>query len=57
MQVKIRTRFGKEVTFEKKDRGPFVWRVGQERYMEALVRHYYPAVYRRHQKMKAVSHV
>lgn len=49
MKIKFKTRFGKEVEIEKKERVFYI--LPGESFQCALVRTYYPAVYRRLRKI------
>ena len=50
MKIKFKDRFGRKVEFVKKEK---VFRqLPGESFMTALVRTYYPNVYRRHQQMR-----
>lgn len=53
MKVKIKTRFGKVVEFEKKEKVFF--QLPGESFITALVRTYYPAQYRRIYGRKAAA--
>lgn len=52
--VTITDRFGNTKSFQVKDRGVFRVEPGEE-FITALVRHYYPSVYRQHQKMRKLK--
>ena len=52
MKIMIKTRYGKEVEFERKEK-VFFQKHG-ESFMTALVRTYYPAKYREHQAIRKV---
>jgi len=52
MKITIKTRNGKEVEFERKEK-VFFQKHG-ESFMTALVRTYYPAKYREHQALRKV---